>query len=426
MLNKIMTLILFVLVVAVFIVGYSLLTDSTSLFFQEAPDTSSTGDSALKGHILFASHRTDKVDNVLLDLVNEFMKQHSDVNIEIESIKDNDVIKTRIAAAEMPDISLIPVSIPRRLFPKYLASLDDLGFTDENTHFYENGFGPDGRLYAVSNCISYVGFVYHKGVFKKAGIEKPPTTWDEFFTACALIKETGVIPLGTSFKNIWPVGDFGVSLEIHSSGNEDLQNELIHMDEIFGDYGIITGPAILRSMRKSGFIEPVLQSTNWDTMKVEMAQGKFGMVLLGTWFPPQLFDHGAVDDDVGMFPIPESKLQLLYPDVMYGVSKNSKHLEVSKAFLKFLFWEGKMANAIGVLPAWKGDTANPPYISELLSYSLPVHKVPLARDEFQIILNIAQIDIALFVQEYVAADDPEKVVAEYNQRWYLAKHSLGQ
>lgn len=53
----------------------------------------------------------------------------------------------------------------------------------------------DGKIYASSAESNRIGYFYNKELFKKAGIEKPAETWDEFFDQCEKLKAAGITPL---------------------------------------------------------------------------------------------------------------------------------------------------------------------------------------------------------------------------------------
>jgi ABC-type glycerol-3-phosphate transport system substrate-binding protein len=61
--------------------------------------------------------------------------------------------------------------------------------------------GPDGKTYGVNMDGAGVMTVYNKDAFKKAGIEGPPKTWDEFVVALKKLKDAGYIPYGADLTS---------------------------------------------------------------------------------------------------------------------------------------------------------------------------------------------------------------------------------
>jgi raffinose/stachyose/melibiose transport system substrate-binding protein len=64
----------------------------------------------------------------------------------------------------------------KALFPK-----EDLEFNSR-----------DGKVYAIPEASSQIGYFYNKELFEKAGITAPAKTWDEFFSQAEALKKAGV------------------------------------------------------------------------------------------------------------------------------------------------------------------------------------------------------------------------------------------
>lgn len=78
------------------------------------------------------------------------------------------------------------------------ALLEELGLTDkfmEITYAYPKY--KDGSLYLMATGANTEYFFYHPSLFEKAGIEKVPETWDEFFEVCEKLKAAGVTPIAS-------------------------------------------------------------------------------------------------------------------------------------------------------------------------------------------------------------------------------------
>ncbi len=53
----------------------------------------------------------------------------------------------------------------------------------------------DGKILGVPFTKQQIGYFYNKDLFRKAGIENPAQTWDEFFKQCEKLKKAGITPL---------------------------------------------------------------------------------------------------------------------------------------------------------------------------------------------------------------------------------------
>ncbi|UJF31761.1 ABC transporter substrate-binding protein [Paenibacillus hexagrammi] len=348
----------------------------------------------------------------------------------MEASKGDDVLKTQIAANELPDIMFVPngLGITRKDYPTYFVPIDELGYTKDNFWYYDNGTGPDKKLYTLSIGVNYQGFIYNKNAFKSAGIDKTPTTMDEFLADAEKLKAKGITPVASNFKDIWPLGNYADGAYSNDlTGLKNYQNTLLTKDLFNSDPGgLLDGIKFLKNLSDKGYLEKDLMSTNWDASKRDLAQGKVGMMFLGTWLPSQIVQNGAKPEDLGMFPVPGAKALVGSADIMYGVTKNSKHPDVAKAFVKFMWDNGNMPKRVGMIPANKDYQADQPFLKELFAYNLPIVEWEALTPEYQELINKAQIDTKKAAQEYVLSKNPQEVVDKYNKMWNDARTALGK
>lgn len=76
----------------------------------------------------------------------------------------------------------------------------------------------DGHWYAVPYQPFVAGIYYNKAIFREAGVETLPTTWDEFLDTCAKIKAAGYDPMTVddAYVSLLYMQQLGLCL-----GNED-------------------------------------------------------------------------------------------------------------------------------------------------------------------------------------------------------------
>lgn len=77
----------------------------------------------------------------------------------------------------------------------------------------------DGSLYLMTTGANTEYFWYHPSLFEKAGIEKVPETWDEFFVACEKLEATGVAPL-TCMGAPWYLLRYAAFIPYRMTGNQ--------------------------------------------------------------------------------------------------------------------------------------------------------------------------------------------------------------
>ncbi len=377
----------------------------------------------LTGKIVFATHRTDKADNTLTDIAKEFMAQNPGTEVEVEPVKDAaGTLSTRMAAGEAPDVYLLVGGIKTTDYPQYFAPLDDLGYNEDNAFVKK---GADGKIYSLISTISYDGIIYNKNVFKDCGITQTPATLADLYAACEKIKAKGIVPVASNFKDAWTLTWYTYIYAVNKTGNSNFQNELTGKDLLPEGSEILESMNILRTLNEKGYLEKDLTSTNWDGFKKDMAVGKTAMAYMGTWLPAQVVDNGAKEEDIGMFPFPESKALFYGPDMSFVVNADSKYLDTSKAFLKFMWDESRYAKAIGAISPLKNVKQDIPYVNELLSFNLPIIPLADSTDDFTAINNDTQLNWGTLCQEYVLAKDPNAVVEKYNKKWADSRKKLG-
>ncbi len=383
--------------------------------------------SALSGKISFASNSFDRLEDIKL-LAKEFMEAHPGTEIEIEGIQDVEkTLKTRLAAKELPDIGVVPKSLLKSQWNQYYMPLDDLGFTAENLYFFNNGLGDDGKLYNMTCILTFAGIVYSKKAFADAGITEVPRTVEELLAASAKLKAAGITPMATSFKDKFTLNWYTQWDYVYAGpGDADGLSNLASQDELLYEGGaVLEGLNLLKMLKDGGYVESDLISASFEQTKKDIAVGKTAMTYLGTWFPLGAADFGAKPEDFGMFPVPGAKAVFSGQDWMYGISKDTKHPELSKAFMKFLWEEGRYANAVSGLSPVKTVKSDVEFVNELLGYGVPVVEGRMTSDEYTNVFNKAQISYEDMAQEYLLSENQAAVIAKYNEKWKAGRAAAG-
>lgn len=372
-------------------------------------------------HLVFMTNRTDKVQNTLAELVSKYTLQHPEIIVDVVGMQDVDYdVKIRMASGELADITPIPGAMNSRNYHLYLEPLNRASFSPDNLMFLESGVGVDGNLYAVNSSMTYYGIVYNKKAFAVAGIEQVPRTRWEFMEACRKLKERRIIPLATVYKDEWPLGIFTSDIfTVSNTGLVDYMQSKSYDDILMeDDGGLLDAFCFMREMYQKGFIENSLSYATWNRTKIEHAQGNIAMLMIGSWYIAQLVDNGAKEEDVGMFPFPDSKAIVYGGDWPFGVSRWSKNKEAAKSFLQWLWEDGRYAKAVGVIPPFKNASGTFPAIEELFSFGLPkVQPVYGPSLSFMDMAEEAQIPLVEELKKYMVSGNPQGVVDEMNNKW---------
>ena len=172
-------------------------------------------------------------------IIEEFEAANEDitVNLQVESWENlESVLNTQIQAGEAPDIynggAFSAFATEGLLYTaEEIASPETLSDFQESFAANEQ---VDGTQYALPLLASARAMFYNEDLFEEAGVDAPPTTWDELYDAAEAITATGTpgygMPLGSEEAQgealIWMAGNgggFGDETEITVDTPENLE-----------------------------------------------------------------------------------------------------------------------------------------------------------------------------------------------------------
>lgn len=382
----------------------------------------------ISGTITFLTNRTDMVGEKYDDYAKRFNDKYPDAHVEFEAVTDLDkTTKIRVGSGEFPDVVLIP-TIPNSDLPKYFTPLDDLGLNDRI--YFKDYKSFENKVYGISVGATTTGILYNKKAFADAGITAVPQTLDEFYAAADKLKAAGKVALASNFKDQWTLYPWSSEIPTAIAGDANLNNKRLESDapyQLDNPYG--QSMSIIRNMYEKGYLEPDINSTNWEQSKKDIASGKFAMYVIGNWAIPQVIESGTDSSNIGYFPFPydnSGKYNVtLAPDWAYGVNKNSEHPATAKAFVKWMLEDSGFDDFAGFIPVLKDKKPAVEQLTEFNSFK-PKYLEAVSDDpKVTAIVNKAQITKEAFVQEFVLTPDPQTIMDKYNAAWANAKKSLG-
>ena len=140
----------------------------------------------------------------------------------------------------------------------------------------------DGHYVAVPVNIHRVNWLWiNPEVFKKAGIEKPPTTLEEFYAAGDKLKAAGFSPLAHGGQP-WQDSTVFEDLVLSVMGPEGYKKAFVDLDE-----GTLTSPQmteVFTHLKKlKGYMDPDGTGQDWNLEAAKVINGKAGMQIMGDW-----------------------------------------------------------------------------------------------------------------------------------------------
>ncbi|MFI1675684.1 ABC transporter substrate-binding protein [Streptomyces sp. NPDC020607] len=296
------------------------------------------------GTITVLTNRTDLVqDGTMAKYAAEFKKTHPKVTVKFQGITDYEgEVKIRMNTDNYGDVLLIPSVIAKGDYPKFFAPLGD---TEDMAKTYRFTGKTDvrGKTYGIANFGSVNGLVYNKAVWKKAGITDWPTTPARFLDDLRQIKaRTGATPYYTNFKDGWPLSSPWTNSVGSVSCDAKASDALATADKPWAkgsDLNVLD--SLLHDIVHEEMSEKDPTTTNWETSKTDLAKGKTGSMLLGSWAVNQIRDAatkaGQNPDDIGFMPVPVQKdgkfCATMLSDYQLAVNTHSDNKSAARAWI---------------------------------------------------------------------------------------------
>ncbi|MFA9396708.1 MAG: ABC transporter substrate-binding protein [Clostridiaceae bacterium] len=401
-----------------------------------------TNSDTISGEITVLTNRTDIVDKVFRDeYLPKFNEKYPDVKVTFEALTDySGDIKIRMNTSDYGDVLLIPDDVPISELPDFFESL---GSTDElsEKYMFVNEKSYDEKVYGIAQTGNAQGIVYNKKVFEGAGITELPTTPEDFVADMQKIKDKygdEVVPYYTNYAAGWPLTQWESDVPC-VAGDPDYASNLYNLDAPFAEgeahYVVYK---LMYDLVKNGLVEKDPTTADWESSKVDLATGKIGTMVLGSWSISQMQEKADDPSDIGYMPFPSNIDGNVYAsvggDYKVGINVNSKNKEAARAWLDWFINESGYAQANGGISPVKGD-ALPENLSDFTNMGVkliennpaPAGKENLTSD----IDNEAQIGLwqddfkrriieaGLFGEE--SFDD---IASDLNNKWKTAKEKV--
>jgi ABC-type glycerol-3-phosphate transport system substrate-binding protein len=216
------------------------------------------------------------------------------------------------------------------IFPQ---ALDNNRFTEGNI----DGVRPG--IYGVPIDVMNVQLVYNRNLLKKAGITKPPQTFDEFLTQIETLKRVGITPFVSGFGELWLIDCFAFNYAMNIMG-ENKFFATLRGDVPYTDPDWIKVFGVFQTLAKKGaFIEGIVTKGN-KYAEQDFALERAAFAFNGSWCVNVYHDmNPALDYGVTTLPVLNPK----NPMKMWGgagssfvVSNHSPNKDQAIAFLNWL------------------------------------------------------------------------------------------
>jgi ABC-type glycerol-3-phosphate transport system substrate-binding protein len=297
------------------------------------------------------------------DYVKRFNQKYPKVKVELEAVTDYaGTVRTRMSTKAYGDVLMMvttppvpsdfknfyePIGTKKDMFAKY-------DFLETNAQTYFGDY-----VYAYPLNANSGGLLYNKKVFEKAGIKTFPKSSEEFYAMLEQIKKnTDAVPFYLNYPSRWTLTQWEGGRMAYS-GDPSYANKIIHVDSPF-----VPGSAhyeiykVLYEVVKRGLVERDILTSDWENSKQMMADGKIGVMNLGSWAIGQIRALAKNPDDIAYMPYPVNHKGTVYAepalDYNLAINKFSKNKAAAKAFAEWFADESGYAKDNNSIPALKG------------------------------------------------------------------------
>lgn len=317
-----------------------------------------SGDEKVTIRLLTRMAGTSTQVGIYNDIINEFKSKHPEVTIIDDSQGDesafNNILTTDIASGTMANIFRIQgvANLSDYIDNGLLLNLQPYldadkewsgGFTEGSLSYYQVP-GHEGT-YAIPMESGLIGVYYNEMLFKKAGIEKFPETWEQLLDAIAKLKENGIIPIAMGAQSTYMAGHLHDQIFYKWMGTEAAKL-LGNREMKWTDEGVVQTLQFEKDLIDAGAFDPSAAGITDNIALTQFQQGEAAMVITGPWNISTFTDKSAtpVSDNVKVakFPYFEEKpefknqdMQILSPYMVSG-KLEGKELDLTIELLKML------------------------------------------------------------------------------------------
>ena len=250
----------------------------------------------------------DKVGQPTPDLAREFDESEPGIEVIYREIQFSDLMSEAmraysvgrapdIFAVDNPDTALLSANGALLDLTDMIAASDKIKV--------ENYFpGPlasatwDGRIYGVPKATNTIALFYNKDLFKKAGIENPPTTWDEVIEDARKLNDPAHDVYGIAFS---------------AQANEEGTFQFLPFVQMAGgDYqhinseGGVKALEFFKTLLDEGLASPETVSRSQWASTATFNAGNAAMAISGPWEINRMADEAKFDWGVALLPVPSS------------------------------------------------------------------------------------------------------------------------
>ncbi len=306
------------------------------------------------------TNRTDRVDDGSLDELTKAFEEAHNCDVQYVGYQDyTGTVATRMGTEDYGDVLMIPDEVELTDLANFFEPLGTYDELSAKYRWVDKKMDADKNIYGLAYGGNAVGVLYNKQIWSDAGITSTPKTPDEFLADLKLIADnTDAIPYYTQYKDAsWTITQWQ-SLVLSASGDAEYENKLLtdKLDLFAEDGGYYPVYKLMYDLFSTPeLIEEDHMTTEWESSKVWMGEGKIGTMVMGSWAIAQFQEQAEDPSVIGYMPVPitapdGNQYAETTGDYCVGVNKNSANKELAKEYVEWFVGESGFAAKEGMIP----------------------------------------------------------------------------
>jgi multiple sugar transport system substrate-binding protein len=310
---------------------------------------------------------------LLKQVLQDFEAQHPHIKVRYEVISDQymDVMKTRLIGEAAPDVFYLDaLEAPFLMSQNVLEPLENYITPEFDLADFEpnllNTFKYQNHIYGLPKDYSTLALFYNKKAFAAAGLDTPPTTWNELRSyskqLTGKLNRYGFGEMPELARQIYKIKAFGGQV-VDSNGYAT-----------FASQQAVQGLQLVIDQYRQDRSSAQKSDVGTNSGSEMFGQGKVAMVIEGNWTIPYLQEtFPKLEFATAEVPSINNKQGTMVFTVAYVMSQQSKHKPEAWELISYLTGKAGMQKWTGTgfaLPTRKS-------VAQKLGYDQDVLRSPL-------------------------------------------------
>jgi len=270
---------------------------------------------AFAQELTYLTHWPPETVALLEEAIGRYEAENPGVTIEVRAVPFGNLLSTLRSQAASPSgptiAGIYELWLPELVANGVAAPIPEELAADVTDNWPAGLVGSvsvDGTVYGYPNEVNLYALNYNTRLFAEAGLEGPPTTWEELEEyAAALTKKDGNVTVQQGFGiiNSWDSGVVHPWLSlVYSNGGALIRDGEAVLDEP----AALEAAQLYERLIAAGYTDPSMATANASTTGPYLqhfANGQTAMIVMANWWQSALRDSmGEAFDDIATAPIP--------------------------------------------------------------------------------------------------------------------------